>query len=318
MKSRTNANFSDPELTHPPLVSVISVNYNGTELTCKLIESLQHISYPNIEIIIVDNASKESIAPIQEKYPQVTLIKSKENLGFAGGNNLGFQAANGNYFLMLNNDTEVDPNFLEPLVEQMQSSPSIGCVSSKLIYYFKENTIQYAGNDGMNTITGRAFSRGWGELDAGQYNDVRSIQLAHGAAMMLKKEMVQDIGLMADVYFLYYEEVDYCKRMIDSGYSIYYVGASKVYHKESMSVGKDSPLKAYYMGRNRALYIRRNSKGLEKMMSFLYFHIIAVPKSTLTYLFKGEIKQALAYIKGVSWNFTHFNIYTNPVLTNSK
>ena len=316
MKSRTNSNNNT--LKTYPLVSVISVNYNGAELTCQLIESLQKISYPNIEIIIVDNASKENPQVILDKHPKVKLIKSDQNLGFAGGNNLGFNAAKGDYFLMLNNDTEVEENFLEPLIQTMENDTQIGCVSSKLIYYFKENVIQYAGNDGMNMMTGRAFSRGWGEKDEGQYNDIKQIQLAHGAAMMLRRATVEDIGLMADIYFLYYEEIDYCKRILDAGYSIYYNGSSNVFHKESMSVGKDSPLKAYYMGRNRPLYIRRNAKGLEKFISFLYFHLIAAPKTLLSYLVKGDTKQFVAYAKGVSWNFTHFDIYSNQMLTKTQ
>lgn len=311
-------NEAKNSLNHFPHISIVSVNYNGSRLTCELIQSLKKISYPNIEIIIVDNASKEDPSVIEKEHPDITLIKSDKNLGFAGGNNLGFLAAKGEYFLMLNNDTEVAPDFLEPLVQAMESNPDIGCVSSKLIYYFKENTIQYAGNAGMSMLTGRAFSRGWGEPDNGQYDDTWKIELAHGAAMMLRKSVVQKIGLMADIYFLYYEEIDYCTRIINAGYSIYYVGQSKVYHKESMTVGKESPLKAYYMGRNRPLYVRRNAKGVEKIISFLYFHLVALPKTLLKYLVKGELKQLSAYVKGVGWNFFHFNIYENPVLNKAQ
>src|SRR3712207_56119 len=118
-----------------PLVSIVTINYNGAKVTCELLESLKKVTYPNFEVIVVDNASKEDPGMIKEKYPNTVLIRSKENLGFAGGNNEGFKVAKGKYFLMLNNDTEVDPGFLQPLVERMESDGKIGAVSSKLIYF---------------------------------------------------------------------------------------------------------------------------------------------------------------------------------------
>lgn len=301
-----------------PLVSVISINYNGVDLTCAMIESLQKSSYPNLEIIIVDNNSSQNPSKIPNSYPDVVFIQSEVNSGFAGGNNLGIKHASGKYFLLLNNDTEVEPSFLEPMVMAMEKNPQIGCTSSKLLYFDSPEIIQYAGNAGINMTTGRAFGRGWGEKDKGQYNDTISIEIAHGASMLLSRKMVQDIGLMADMYFLYYEELDYCYRMLDAGYKLLYIGNSVVYHKESMSTGKESPLKTYYMTRNRALFMRRNTSGIQLILSLLYYHFIATPKLLIIYLLKGKLSLFNAALKGIYWNVTHHNIHENQFLKNDE
>ncbi|HSJ66273.1 MAG TPA: glycosyltransferase family 2 protein, partial [Anditalea sp.] len=133
-----------------PLVSIISINYNQSQLTIEMIRSLKKISYPNYEIIIVDNASpSEDPQLIADAYPDVTLIRSKENLGFSGGNNIGIRAAKGEYFLFLNNDTEVESDFLEPLVDHFKSHPETGIASPKIIFFGTDDRIQYAGCTGI-------------------------------------------------------------------------------------------------------------------------------------------------------------------------
>lgn len=300
-----------------PLVSIITVNYNGAQLTIETIDSLMKSNYPNIEIIVVDNGSLESPDIIKETHPSINLIKAGANLGFAGGNNLGFEAANGDYFLLLNNDTEVEPDFLFPMVKEMESDERTGCVTCKLRYFEKPEIIQFAGYYKINMLTGRGFSRGWGEVDSGQYDDIIDVEYAHGAAMMVRRSVVEKIGMMAHIYFLYYEELDYCERIKGAGYKIKYVGHSTVLHKESMTVGKASPLKTYYMARNRWIFVRRYSRGLEKLWSFLFFIFISIPKGLISNTLNGP-KHLWAFIKGSVWNLTNFDIYENPVLLKSK
>lgn len=288
-----------------PLVSVISVNFNSADVTEDMILSLRKATYPNIEVVIVDNASTQDPVYLKEKYPEIVYLRSEKNLGFAGGNNLGIEKAKGKYFLLLNNDTEVDPHFLEPLVEVMESDPTVGCVSSKLIFHHTPNTIQYAGNKGLNPYTGQAFGRGSKEIDNGQYDDVWPIKIAHGAAMMFSRAVLNKVGPMADLYFLYYEEIDYCKRIEDAGYQLFYVGTSKVFHKESISTGKNSPLKEYYLTRNRLLYIRRNLHGFQGLASRLFFIFLAVPKGILLHLIKADFTRLAAFLKGFFWHLKH-------------
>lgn len=298
-----------------PLVSIVSINYNGAGVTCEMLESLKRISYPNIEVIIVDNASKEDPSSILEKHPWINFIRSDNNLGFAGGNNLGFKKAKGEYFLMLNNDTEVDPGFLEPLVNRLENDSSIGAVSPKIIFHHSPGIIQFAGFNPINPYTGRGTAIGFGEPDNGKYNHSHPTSRAHGAAMLVSKKAVAQVGLMADLFFLYYEEMDYCERIKRAGFTIWYEAGSTVFHKESMATGKGSSLKTYYLTRNRLLYQRRNVKGIQLLISLIYFVSISIPKNTINYLIKGKTELLKAFWKGVIWNINAKDIHRNNSLT---
>ena len=297
-----------------PLVSIITVNYNGLVYTRDFLKSLRAISYTNIEIFVVDNASSQSIDPLKTEFPEVIFIESKVNLGFAGGNNLAVLQAKGKYCLLLNNDTELDPHFLEPLVQLMESNSAIGICSAKLLYFSDPTLIEFAGSNGVNLYTGRGFAIGHKDRDAAVYNSSYKTELAHGAAMMISRAVFEKIGLMAELFFLYYEEVDFCERTKRAGFEIWYCGASKVYHKESMSVGKDSPMKIYYLTRNRIIFTRRNTRGFQKLAALLFFYLISFPKWIITYSMKGQFRLLGAFVKGAIWNIFYYQIYSNTGL----
>lgn len=285
-----------------PLVSIISINYNGLQYTLQLLESLRQVSYPNLELIIVDNASQEDPSEVERLYPEATLLRSSQNLGFAGGNNLGIDVAKGQYYLLLNNDTEVDPGFLEPLVTTLEENEKIGAVSAKLIFHHSPGILQYAGSTPINPFTGRGKSIGFGEQDSAYFSRTEPTARAHGAAMLLPARVVQEIGKMPEIYFLYYEEMDYCAMIKNAGYEIWYVGSSKVWHKESMAVGRDTPLKTYYLTRNRLLYLRRNVHGPVLWLSIAYFCSIAAPKNLLQLALKRRYDLLNAYWRGMCWH----------------
>lgn len=297
-----------------PLVSIITVNYNGLVYTREFLSSLRNITYKSIEIFVVDNASSESIEPLKSEFPEVVFIESRENLGFAGGNNLAIKQAKGDYYFLLNNDTEVEPDFLEPLVSLMESNKKIGLCSSKLVYFSEPSLLQFAGSSGINPYSGRGFAIGHKEKDSESYSKSYKTELAHGAAMMISKNVIEEIGLMAELFFLYYEETDFCERVKRAGFEIWYCGASKVLHKESMSVGKDSPMKVYYLTRNRLIYTRRNTMGIQKILALLFFYFLSFPKGVIKYILHGEIKLLRSFIRGACWNLTHFDIYSNTGL----
>jgi len=291
------------KVSTPPLVSIITVNYDQPEVTCALIDSLQHISYPAIEIIVVDNGSPtKDPSIITEKYPNITFIKSELNLGFAGGNNLGIRVAKGKYLLLINNDTEVEPGFLEPLVKKLEEDPEIGVVSPKIRYFYHPEMIQFAGFTTINPFTIRHFSIGFNEIDKGQYDSDSITNYAFGAAMMLPVHVVREVGLMADIFFLYYEELDWIQRVKDAGYKVWYIHNSVVYHKDSISTGSMSPLKIYYLSRNRILYLRRNIRGLTAIISILYQVFIAIPKNAGMFLLQRQFTLFNAYLKAINWH----------------
>jgi GT2 family glycosyltransferase len=297
-----------------PLVSIITVNYNGTELTRDFLKSLYNCTYKNIEVFVVDNASKNPPTILKSEFPKINLILSEENLGFAGGNNLAIQQSNGKYIFLLNNDTIVEPDFLEPIVALMEQNEQIGIASSKLVYSADPNLLQFAGSTGINLYTGRGFAIGHKQKDNSEFSKSYKTQLAHGAAMLISRKALEKVGLMADLYFLYYEEVDFCERVKRAGFEIWYCGASKVIHKESMSVGKDSPMKVYYLTRNRLIFTRRNTFGLQKLIALLFFYVFAFPKGVISYLLRGEYKLLQSFVKGAMWNLMHSNIYYNTGL----
>lgn len=304
-----------------PLVSVISVNYGQTELTLEMIRSLSLISYPSLEIIIVDNGSPVSCkSEIMREFPETLVIESEKNLGFAGGNNLGILQAKGKYLLFLNNDTEVEPDFLEPLVALAESDSSIGIISPKLKFFFSENKniLQWAGSSGLSITTVRGKSRGDFEEDRGQYDEITPTQLIHGAAMLVPMDVIWKVGLLPDIYFLYYEELDWAEAIKRAGYRLYYHGLSTVYHKESMSVGKNSPLKIYYMTRGRLIFTRRNRKGLELILALLFFVFLTIPKNLMVMAKNKEWKQAKAFLQGVGWHLSSHKVTPTPRLHRDK
>lgn len=289
-----------------PLVSIITVNYNQAEVTCGLLDSLKNATYPNIEIIVVDNAStKGDSGEIKNLYPYIIFIKSATNLGFAGGNNLGVEAARGKYLLFLNNDTEVEPVFIEPLVGFLEANPGVGMVSPKIRYYYLPDTIQYAGYTAMHPILARNNLIGYKQRDNGQYNELRETSYAHGAAMMVPRTVIEKAGTMDDGYFLYYEELDWAEAIKRAGYQIFYIPQSVVMHKESVSTGKQSPLMVYYKNRNRVRFVRRNFKGINKIICLIYLFIIVCPKDAVTFSLKGKVNLGYQIIRAYCWNLTH-------------
>ena len=282
------------------LLSIITINYNGLKDTCELIDTLP-LNDKTIEVIVVDNASTQDEATeIGKRYPQVKVIKSDKNLGFAGGNNLGIQAAHGKYLFFLNNDTLLpQPSSLSLLINRLASSDQIGMVCPKIKFSWGDHRIQYAGYTPLSKITLRNKSIGFGEQDNGQYDTPHPTPYAHGAAMMVKREVIEQVGMMPECYFLYYEELDWSMMIRRTGYEIWYEPACTIFHKESQTTGQQSPLKTYYISRNRLLFAQRNINGSEKHLTYLYLIGIVAVRDILKHLCKGQVIMAKAVMKGI-------------------
>ena len=220
---------------------------------------------------MVDNASKQDEASIiSEHFPQIKVIRSNKNLGFAGGNNLGIKEAKGKYILLINNDTFFKEFNIEQLIKRLESSEKIGVVCPKLRFAWGNNPIQYAGYTQLTNITLRNKAIGFGEEDCGQYNTPHPTPYAHGAAMLIKRDAIEEVGVMPECFFLYYEEIDWSMMFTRAGYEIWYDPSCTVYHKESQTTGQNSPLRTYYITRNRLLLVKRNYKGINKYLSYIY------------------------------------------------
>ena len=291
-----------------PLVSIVTVNYNQSAATCDMLESLYASGYPNLEVLVVDNASPaDTPEVIKEKFPQIIFIQSNKNLGFAGGNNLAIRQARGDFIYLLNNDTIVPKNHIFLLVNALSISRGTGVVCPKIKLYDDPEIILFAGFTPLSSITVRNKIIGYAEIDRGQYDERKQSAYAHGAAMMLKREVIEKAGLMNEHYFLYYEEIDWSTRIRKAGYSIDYIPDACILHKESLSTGKNSPLKSYYLNRNRVLYILYNRTGLQKAVSFLYQSGFAIPKNILSCGIRGQFANmkatARAWFEVLSFRF---------------
>ncbi|MEQ8470499.1 MAG: glycosyltransferase family 2 protein [Marinoscillum sp.] len=294
------------QVTDYPMVSIIALNYNQLGVTLEFLESTKSLTYPNYEIILVDNNSNEDPTEIiSEKFPEVKLIVTDKNLGFTGGNNVGIAAANGDYYFIVNNDTEVTPDLLERLLEPFEEDPNIGMVSPKIRYHVEPEVIQYAGFNKINPFTGRNSTVGQKEKDTGQYDKSGYTHYAHGAAMMVPREVVNKVGPLPDIFFIYYEELDWSAHIIRAGYQIYYQSKALIFHKESITVGKDSPFKAYYHNRNRILFMRRNTTKAQFIYFLFFLVFMVVPKNIIVYTLNGQFVHLKSFFRALAWNMNN-------------
>ena len=288
-------------------LSIITINYNRLKDTYELIDSIPFNH--NLEVIVLDNASKNDEASIiSEKYPQVKVIRSEKNLGFAGGNNIGIKEAKGKYLFLINNDTYFKEFNIDSLIERLESSDKIGIVCPKLRFAWGNNPIQFAGYTPLSNITLRNKAIGFGDEDKGQYDIAHPTPYAHGAAMLIKREAIVKVGLMPECFFLYYEEIDWSMMFTRAGYEIWYDPSCTVYHKESQTTGQKSPLRTYYITRNRLLLVKRNFKGINKYLSYIYLTGIVAPRDIIKYTLQGRFDLVKAVCRGL---FTfHSSLFT--------
>ncbi len=286
----------------PPDISFVTVNYNGLEHTRALLNSLKVIEgLFTFEVIVVDNGSSENQAEILAlEYPNHIVIRSDINLGFAGGNNIGIRRSSARYIMLINNDTIIPDGSLKELISFMDSNPQAGGVSPRIQFMNPPGSVQFAGYTQLTRITLRNSIIGYSETDKGQFMTVTETPYLHGAAMLVKREAIEKAGLMCEDYFLYYEELDWSMRLTESGYKLWYVPQALVIHKESMSTGNDTPLKRYYMTRNRLLFAKRNRKGTVRILSYIYQTAVACPKDILIALLRRRVDLAKAICTGVN------------------
>ena len=247
-----------------PRVSIIIVSWNAKSLIQTCLPSVVATDYPNLEIIFADNASTDgSAAWIAREYPSVKVVRHPENWLFSRGNNAALPHATGEYVLLLNNDVEVPPDWLHPLVETMTTHPDVGAVQPKLLQYDDRNRFEYAGGSGgFIDRAGYPFTRGrvfdTMERDRGQYDDARDVFWATGAAILLRRSALDDVGLLDEHFEMHMEEIDLCWRLHRHGYRVRVQPESTAYHIGGASLPQRSRRKTYYNFRNGLLLLYKN------------------------------------------------------------
>ena len=286
-----------------PSVTVIILNWNGYDDTYECIESLQRITYKNCEILLIDNGSDtENILKLENKFEKIKIIRSKENLGYSGGNNIGINYAlqqNADFILLLNNDTIVEPDFLNYLISEMLENTSVGITVPKINYYKNPELVWYAGGY-ISKIRGSGFTIGEGDLSKNHIKN-KYVTFATGCCLLIKSDVIKDIHLLDENYFLYLEDVDYCMRCSLAGYKILFVARSKIYHKVSISSKKQNYLlPLYYVTRNRFYFVKKFNPRLF-YLSFPIISLIFLVKCGF-WILNGELEK----IKVVKFSIKDF------------
>lgn len=293
-------------------ISIVVLNYNNYQDTLECLSSLSGLDYENYEVIVVDNASNDdSYLRLKSEFPEHVLLKSPYNLGFAGGNNIGIMQALSNgadYILLLNNDTVIgDKKLLHKLISFAGNKSNIGLISPLVLYYNTEK-IWFAGGK-INSLTG--FCR---HIKKGRSKNVIRracpyyVDYLSGCFLLVKREVFEKIGLLDEVYFLYYEDVDLCCRAKKVGYSCCLFPDTWVYHKKSATAGlvgknKLSELQSYYFSRNALIFAKKNLKGWRRItfimaqftIRFLYNLILVSSLKSARNYFRG-------LYEGIKWS----------------
>jgi len=287
-----------------PLVSIVTLTWNQTKITCEFLESTRQLKYRNYEILVCDMGSETDPTEYinSQNYPNTRVLRSEKNLGFTGGNNWGIRQAKGDYIFIVNNDTEVTPDLLDVLIEPFYKDPTIGVTCPKIRFFHHPDVIQYAGFNPINVYTGRTTSVGNKEVDRGQHDNSGYTYGAHGCAMMVKREVIDKVGMFPEKFFIYYEEWDWSSRILKAGYKIYYQAKGLIFHKESITMGKQSAIKVYYHTRNRILYMRRNTNMLQFLAFMTFFLLFTAPKATIKYALSRQFEHLKSFLKGTFWN----------------
>lgn len=291
-----------------PNVSIIILNWNGKDDTIECLESLRKISYPNYEIIVVDNGSEGDDVNILKKVfgNYINIIEADKNYGFAEGNNIGMRYAlkkMADYILLLNNDTVVDSEFLSELVRAAESDSKIGIVGPKIYFYSDPDKIWFAGGN-LSMWRCKTWHTGLREIDKGQYDSQREADYITGCALLVKKQVIEKIGMLYSNYFAYYEEVDWCIHAKKVGYKVKYVPRAKLWHKISSSTGGGySPTKAFLKGRNSIIFMKKNAE-FKHWLVFPFFACGYLIRTFLRETLRGNGKAVIALMKGIASNLS--------------
>lgn len=289
------------------LVSVLIVNYNGKKWLKGCLDGLLKQSYKSIEIILVDNGSKDgSIELVKKEYPKVRLVESKDNLGFAGGNNLAYQYAKGEVILLLNNDTVIEKDFIQNFIKGFAEIPKAGILQSKIVLMHPENTVDTCGS----YLTNSTFLYHYGNgkrADLPQYNNPFRVFTVKGAAMLIKRELIRKIGLFDNDFWCYYEETDFCHRAWLLGYQSWYWPYASVLHGAGgTSLRFPNEFIQFHNFKNKLLSMLKNLEGMN-LFGFIPLFILLNIGLSFVWVLQGRIKHAFSLYQAIWWNITHFS-----------
>ncbi len=285
-----------------PKVAIVILNWNGQKYLEKFLPSVVASTYPNLELIVGDNSSTDdSVIYLTEYFPNVKIIQNDSNYGFAGGYNRILSQVDADYFILLNSDVEVTSDWIEPVIQLMESDIKIAAAQPKLLSYTDKHLFEYAGAaGGFIDLLGYPFCRGrifdTIEIDEGQYDQPSEIFWASGAAFFIKKQIWVEGGGLDEYFFAHMEEIDLCWRLKNKGYKIMYCPDSKVYHVGGGTLSAESPFKTYLNFRNNLVMLLKNLP-LKRSILIIFIRFWLDLLSIVKYIIDGRPKNALAISK---------------------
>lgn len=287
-----------------PLVSIIIVNWNGAEILSECLISLKKQTYKNFEVLVVDNNSSDDSTKILATFNWLNVIKSRKNLGFAGGNNLGFTKAKGKYILLLNSDALMQKDSLEKLVETLEEKLDVAAVQPKFLY--EDNTINSIG--AYLTYTGFLYYPGYGKKSTiTKYEKSRYIFSGYGAGLLIRREVINKIGLFDDDYFMYFEETDLCMRIWLSGWKVLFNADTVIHHKGGVSSKKYGLEKIYFHSYKNRICTYIKNLEVKTFWRIVPMHILLCEATAIAYLFTGRLSYFLAIQKALVWNIINLS-----------
>ncbi len=303
-------------ITHLPSVAVVILNWNGINFLRKFLPSVVSSTYKNLQIIVADNASTDdSIAFLQSHYPTIKIIINETNEGFAKGYNSALKKVTADYFVLLNSDVEVTPNWIEPIISLMEDDKMIAACQPKILAEQYKTQFEYAGAcGGWIDRFGYPFARGRVleniEKDEGQFDTPQTCFWASGAAMFVRAAVYTKLGGLDEYFFAHQEEIDLCWRMQLSGYKVYVQPASVVYHVGGGTLPKGNSKKTYLNFRNNLIMLYKNSSGFSLLFTlYMRFGLDAI--AAYKALFTGDagyfIAVAKAHFHFINWVLFHQN-----------
>lgn len=288
-----------------PLVTIIIVSWNGLLYLRKFLPSIQRIKYKRFEIILVDNhSSNGTMDYVSQDFPEVQIIRNKENLGFAEANNIGFRRAKGDLILFCNNDVEVEDDFLGKLVEELKKDEKLGGVQPKIVLMNENNKLDSVA--GFLTNSGFLLHYGiYKDEKDYKYNRKLDIYSAKGACMLFKREVIEKVGLFDKDFFAYFEETDFCHRIWLAGYKIRYIPEAKIYHLMG-GTSKDIDLAfiQFHSFKNRLNSFLKNL-GFKELLKILPLHLFLINLASVFYAISGRVKVAFGLQNAIIWNLVN-------------
>lgn len=286
------------------LVSIIIVHHNNQNFLEKCFDSLYKQSYKNFEIILVDNASTDKSVPfVKKNYPKVKIVQNKENLGFAEGNNIGYKHSKGEYILLLNNDTYVNPDYLQNFVYEFRKNKRIGIAQSKIIltngrgldtcgaYWTDSSFLYYVGN--------------YKNPDSELYNKNFQIFAPKGASLMIRREVIEKVGLFDSDFWSYYEETDFCHRSWIAGYESWYLPKPVCYHEMGgTSLTFKNDFIQFHNYKNKLCAFLKNFE-IKTLLFVLPIFFLSNVVIGLLWLVTGKYKHTIALFRAIGWNLTN-------------